>query len=100
MTTADIAEALAAKGFDLNRRKLGLPDAIKKLGEYDVPLRLHRDVTVQVKVKVVAEGGADEVGLKSQGSSLDSVELILVADRVSTIGRLGSDLQVLFASPF
>ena len=60
VTTADIAEALAAKGFDLDRRKLGLPEAIKKLGEYEVPLRLHRDVTVQIKVKVVAEGGEEK----------------------------------------
>ena len=58
VTSADIAEALAAKGFDLDRRKLHLPDPIKKLGDYEVPLKLHRDVTVQVKVKVVAEGAA------------------------------------------
>ena len=56
VTSADIAEALTAKGFEIDRRKLHLQDPIKKLGEYDIPLRLHRDVTVQVKVKVVAEG--------------------------------------------
>ena len=37
VTTADIAEALAAKGFEIDRRKLQLPEPIKKLGEYDVP---------------------------------------------------------------
>ena len=56
VTTADIAEALAAKGFDLDRRKLQLADPIRKLGEVDVPLKLHRDVTITVKVRVVAEG--------------------------------------------
>jgi large subunit ribosomal protein L9 len=56
VTSADIAEALAAKGFDLDRRKFHLPEPIKKLGEYEVPLKLHREVTIQVKVKVVAEG--------------------------------------------
>ena len=56
VTTADIAEALAAKGFDLDRRKLHLADPIKRLGEYEVPLKLHREVTTQIKVKVVAEG--------------------------------------------
>ncbi len=55
VTTADIAEALAAKGFDIDRRKLQLADAIKKLGEVDVPVKLHRDVTSTIKVKVVAE---------------------------------------------
>ena len=57
VTSADIAEALAKKGFDIDRRKLNLHEPIKKLGEYDVPLRLHREVTVPIKVKVVAEGG-------------------------------------------
>ena len=56
VTSADIAAALGAKGFEVDRRKLQLHDAIKKLGEYDVPVKLHRDVTTQIKVKVVAEG--------------------------------------------
>jgi large subunit ribosomal protein L9 len=57
VTNADVAESLAAKGFDIDRRKLQLHDPIKKLGEYTVPVKLHRDVTVTLKVKVVAEGG-------------------------------------------
>ena len=56
VTSADIAAAMAAKGFEIDRRKLNLREPIKKLGEYDIPLRLHPDVTVPVKVKVVAEG--------------------------------------------
>ena len=58
VTNADVAEALAAKGFDLDRRKVQLHDPIKKLGEFDVPVKLHRDVVVTLKVKVVAEGAA------------------------------------------
>ena len=56
VTTADIAEALAAKGFDIDRRKLQLDEAIKRIGDFDVPVKLHRDVTVTVKVRVVPEG--------------------------------------------
>jgi large subunit ribosomal protein L9 len=56
VTSADIAEALGAKGFELDRRKLQLRDPIKKLGDYEVPVKLHRDVMTQIKVKVVAEG--------------------------------------------
>ena len=56
VTAGDITEALAAKGFEIDRRKLQLVDAIKKIGDVDVPLKLHRDVTATVKVKVVAEG--------------------------------------------
>ena len=56
VTSSDIAEALAAKGFDIDRRKLQLAEPIKKLGEYDVPVKLHREVTTNLKVRVVAEG--------------------------------------------
>ena len=57
VTTGDIAEVLVAKGFDIDKRRLHLAEPIKKIGEYDVPVKLHRDVTTNVKVKVVAEGG-------------------------------------------
>jgi large subunit ribosomal protein L9 len=56
VTSGDIADALHAKGFDLDRRKVQLQEPIKKLGEYEVPVKLHRDVTTRVKVRVVAEG--------------------------------------------
>jgi len=56
VTAADIADALAAKGFEIERRKLQLPEPIKQLGEFDIPIKLHRDLTAKVKVKVVAEG--------------------------------------------
>ena len=58
VTTSDIAEALAAKGFDIDRRTLQLADPIKKIGEVDVTIKLHRDVSATIKVKVVAEGAA------------------------------------------
>jgi large subunit ribosomal protein L9 len=59
VTTSDVAEAMSHKGFDIDRRKVQLPEPIKKLGEFDVPVRLHRDVTAHVKLKVVAEGETD-----------------------------------------
>jgi large subunit ribosomal protein L9 len=55
VTNADIAELLAAKGFAIDRRKILLPDPIKTLGENTVPVKLHRDVTAQVKVIVGKE---------------------------------------------
>ena len=55
VTSADIAEVLAAKGFDIDKRKLQLPEPLKRIGDVDVPVKLHRDVTVTVKVRVVAE---------------------------------------------
>jgi large subunit ribosomal protein L9 len=56
VTTSDIGRALAEKGFELDRRKLQMAEPLKRLGEYDVPVKLQRDVTTHVKVKVVAEG--------------------------------------------
>jgi len=56
VTSADIAEALAAKGFDIDRRKVQLAEPLKKLGDFEVPVKLQRDVVATVKVKVAAEG--------------------------------------------
>jgi large subunit ribosomal protein L9 len=56
VTAADIAEFLKAKGFEVDRRRLVLADPIKTIGEHTVPLKLHRNVTVPLKVKVVKEG--------------------------------------------
>ena len=55
VTSKDIAEALEAKGFHIDRRKIQLEDPIKHLGEFSVPIRLHRDVTAPVKVQVERE---------------------------------------------
>ena len=85
MTTRDIAEALAAKGFEIDRRKLQLAEPIKKLGEFAVPLKLHRDVTTNVKVKVVAEGV--EVRQCSQVSQVISQS---VGSRQSAAGEICS----------
>jgi large subunit ribosomal protein L9 len=60
VTTADIAEALAAKGVEVDRRRLQLDEPIRKIGETDVPVKLHREVAGHVKVRVVAEGGDTE----------------------------------------
>jgi large subunit ribosomal protein L9 len=56
VTSADIAEALAAKGLEIERRKIQLAEPIKQLGEFSVPVKLHRDVSAHVKVTVVREG--------------------------------------------
>ena len=46
-----------SKGFEIDRRKLQLAEPIKKLGDFTIPVKLHRDVVATVKVKVAAEGG-------------------------------------------
>ena len=56
VTSGDIADFLKAKGFEIDRRKLILPEPIKAIGEHTVPLKLHREVTVPLKVRVAKEG--------------------------------------------
>ena len=57
VTSMDIAEALQAKGYEIDRRRINLKDAIKETGEYTVNVKLHREVTLAVPVTVTAEGG-------------------------------------------
>ena len=56
VTARNIAEALARQGFNIDHRKIELEQPIKQLGEYRVPIRLHREVTVEIGVTVVPEG--------------------------------------------
>jgi large subunit ribosomal protein L9 len=55
VTSADIAHALEAKGFEVDKLKIQLPEPLKALGETTVPIKIHRDVTAQLRVKVVAD---------------------------------------------
>jgi large subunit ribosomal protein L9 len=55
VTAADIAENLAAQAREIDRRKIQLAEPIKQLGEFLVPIKLHRDVTAQVKVRVIKD---------------------------------------------
>jgi large subunit ribosomal protein L9 len=54
VTAADIADDLKAKGFEVDKRKIGLDEPLKQLGEFTVPVRLHSDVVAQVRVRVAA----------------------------------------------
>ncbi len=54
ITNADIAARLGEQGIKLDRRKIELSEPIKQLGEYEVTLKLHREVSTQIRVKVVA----------------------------------------------
>jgi large subunit ribosomal protein L9 len=56
VTSMDIADALKAKGYEIDRRKIVLKDSIKETGDYTVGIKLHREVTLQVPVTVRAEG--------------------------------------------
>ena len=55
VTSGDIADGLEKKGFNVDRRKVQLHEPLKTLGEFTIPIRLHKDVTTHVKVLIEKE---------------------------------------------
>jgi large subunit ribosomal protein L9 len=55
VTSMDIVEAAKARGVNIDKRKISLEEPIKRLGEFSIPVKLHSDVTADIKVIVVAE---------------------------------------------
>ena len=56
VTSMDLAEALKERGYEIDRHRIHLREPLKRLGEFAVPVRLHREVTIDLQVKVVPEG--------------------------------------------
>ncbi len=61
VTSSDISAELDKRGFTaVDRRKIQLPEPLKSIGDYTVPIRLHREVTANIKVTVAKEAGTEE----------------------------------------
>ena len=60
VTSSDIAQELAGKGFEIDRRKVQLDEPLKSTGEFHVPVKLHREVTAHISVTVKGEEAAAE----------------------------------------
>jgi len=56
VTSMDLAEALKERGYEIDRHRIHLREPIKRVGEYTVPVRLHREVTIDLRVRVAPEG--------------------------------------------
>jgi large subunit ribosomal protein L9 len=77
VTSMDVAEALKAKGYEIDRRKIALKDPIKETGEYTVNVKLHREVTIAIPVTVSAEGGkAAAKSKRSEEAEAKAVETV------------------------
>jgi large subunit ribosomal protein L9 len=76
VTSADIAAELATQGFEVDRRKIQLGEPLKSLGEYRIAIRLHREVTARVTVKVLAEveEGAEAAAAESAETAETAAE--------------------------
>jgi len=59
VTSSDIGEALEKKGFNVDRRKIQLHEPLKTLGEFTVPVKLHKEVTAHLKVTIEKEAAAE-----------------------------------------
>jgi large subunit ribosomal protein L9 len=59
VTSSDIAHALEQKGYSVDRRKVQLDEPLKQLGEFHIPVKLHREVSAHIKVTVSAEAGSE-----------------------------------------
>jgi large subunit ribosomal protein L9 len=66
VTALDIAEALAERGLAVERRRIGLREHIKEVGDYEVTIKLHRDVTPSIKVLVRKEGAAEDEKVEAE----------------------------------
>lgn len=61
VTTMDVAEALKAKGYEIDRKRISLDETIKELGDYTAHVRLHREITIEIPIEVLGEGGVRAV---------------------------------------
>ena len=62
VTSGDIAHELEGRGFKIDRRRIELNNPIKTIGEYNVPIKLHKEVTTHIKVTVVKEATEEAAG--------------------------------------
>lgn len=89
VTSMDIADALKAKGYEIDRRKIILKDAIKETGEYTVGVKLHREVTLQVPVTVRGEGetavSKAEKSVEAKPKAEEAVEEVKTEETVEEV---------------
>ena len=74
VTSMDIAEALKERGYEIDRRRINLREAIKEIGEYTVNVRLHREVNVEIPVVVADERGAQAAATPTAATAAETGE--------------------------
>src|SRR5881275_1023205 len=77
VTSMDVAHALKDQGYEIDRRRIVLREPIKRFGNYTVPVRLHREITVELPVSVLGEGGieVDVTALEAEAESKAPTEV-------------------------
>lgn len=72
VTAADVAASLLEQSFEIDRRKIQLAEPLKRLGEHPVAIKVHREVTAEVTVRIVKEGAEDEAAGDEAGAAAAS----------------------------
>lgn len=85
VTSFDVVEALKERGLEVERRRVGLHEHIKQVGDYDIPIKLHRDVTVTIKVEVRGEGEPEAAPETAPETAQTAPEAVPVAEEQTTI---------------
>ncbi|MFN0139015.1 MAG: 50S ribosomal protein L9 [Pyrinomonadaceae bacterium] len=98
ITSMDVAEALPAKGYEIDRKRIALRQPIKETGEYTVNVKLHREVSLPVKVTVTAEGGeavveerTEKKGRKAKSKKDDEAEAPSGAEPVADVAETADE---------
>lgn len=74
VTALDIAEALKERGFSVEKRRIGLREPIKEVGDYEITIKLHREIAPIVKVRVRKEGAPDELVVEPEAADSHEAE--------------------------
>jgi large subunit ribosomal protein L9 len=80
VTSIDVAAELKAQGYEIDRRKIVLREPIKRFGNYTVPVRLHREVTVDLPIQVLGEGGVEMVSEEAAPTEAPAEEAVSPAE--------------------
>jgi large subunit ribosomal protein L9 len=101
VTVLDIVEALKEQGYTIERRRISLRDHIKEVGDYDVEIKLHREVRPVVKVKVRRPGAEDEEAATEQAAAelapeassetVEAASAVAAADTEATAEAAGTE---------
>lgn len=74
VTSQEIADLVAAQGVDIDRRKIQMPEPVKTLGEFKIPVKLHPEVVAQINLSVVADATAEPVEAKTKEAPAETAE--------------------------
>lgn len=74
VTSIDVAKALEAAGYEVDRRKIELRSPIKELGVYHIAVKVHSRVTAEVRVNIIPEGGVEAPVRKEAAPETEPVE--------------------------